>query len=106
MTVTEVWGRVQGLDSSLISQEGDVWTFTVPPWVTNPVIAEFWAKDDAGNIAYRSAVLSIENGTVKCINWMHTDGICLMQSIKRSGGIVSVRPDIVMQKHICPRMEA
>ncbi len=97
---------IRDRDSSLISQEGDVWFFTVPPWVANPVIAEFWAKDESGNISYRSALLTIENGTVKCINWMHTDGICLMQSVKRSGGIVSVRPSIRMEKHICPRMEA
>ena len=106
MTVTEVWGRVQGQDSSLISQAGDLWIFTVPPWVTNPVIAEFWAKDEAGNIGYRSAILTIENGTIKCIRWMHTDGICLMQSVERSGHIINVRPSITMEKHICPRMEA
>lgn len=124
MTVQEVWGRIQGQDSALISQEGDVWTFAVPSWVTNPVIAEFWARDEAGNIAYRSAILTVENGTIKCIRWMHSDGICLMRSVERSAlpvdvrsriametagrsaAMVEARSVITMEKHVCSRMEA
>lgn len=105
MSVVEVWGRIQGSDATLTSQEGNIWNFRVPSWATNPVIAEFWAEDDAGNIGYRSAVLTIDQGTVKCIHWMHTDGICLMKKVVRGIAVTNVRSEITMVKHVCPQME-
>jgi len=84
MTVAEVWGRIQGHDATLVAQEGDKWTFSVPPWVTGPIIAEIWAKDDAGNISYRAGIFSITEGTIKCIRWLTTNGICTMRAVERA----------------------
>lgn len=125
MSVAEVWGRIQGHDASLISQAGDVWSFIVPAWVTGPVIVEFWARDDAGNTTYRSAIFSIEDGTKKCIlKWLDDHGICTMLGIKRyaemmdtrpriamagirrDAEMMDVRPTVTMERHICTKMEA
>ena len=106
MTVAEVWGHIQGYDASLVQQEGDTWTFRVPSWVTGPIIVEFWAKDDVGNISYRAGIFSITDGTVKCIRWLTTDGICIMKAIERpTTSINSDRALCSILPHICARVE-
>jgi len=125
MTVVEVWGHIQGYDASLITHEGDTWTFQVPSWVTGTIIVEFWAKDDAGNISYRSGIFAVKDGTLKCIRWLTSDGICTMNITERAiitmdiGRYCSVeeldRPMAMMdhkrstcevESHICAKMEA
>lgn len=69
MTVKSVWGRIQRRTATLIQQEGDKWTFQVPPWAASPLIVEFWAEDEAGNVSYRTGVFTFENGETKCIKW-------------------------------------
>lgn len=90
MTVSEVWGRIQGRDATLYSQEGDTWTFTVPSWVTGTIIVEIWAKDDAGNISYRAGIFSVSERTIKCIRWLTTDGICTMRAVERADAMMSI----------------
>ena len=107
MSVARVWGRIQGKDAVLDNQEGGVWTFDVPSWASGPIIAEFWAEDDFGNVSYRSAVLEIEAGTIKCLRWLDTDGICIMEAVPRPASeLEDVRPLVEMIPHICPQMEA
>jgi len=126
MTVVEVWGRIQGYDASLIAQEGDKWTFRVPSWVAGPIVAEFWAKDDAGNISYRAGIFAITDGTIKCIRWLTSDGICTMRALERPEAVMVLdgricdsvdrqRPTATMdharavcdvEGHICAKMEA
>lgn len=107
MTVRQVWGRIQGHDTAPTSQQGDVWTFDVPPWATNPIVAEFWAEDEAGNQSYRTAILEIEDGTIKCIRWQKKDTECIMiRTVRPSAVMLNEKPVCDMIKHICPKMEA
>lgn len=107
MTVKTVWGRIQGTDAVLDSHSGDMWTFTVPAWVTGPIVAEFWAEDEAGNVSYRTAILEIEDGTIKCIRWQKKDTQCLMLKVQRpTASLIEVRPTVRILKHVCNRMEA
>lgn len=107
MTVARVWGRIQSKDAVLISQDGDLYEFEVPPWATSPIIAEFWAEDEAGNVTYRSAVLEVEAGTIKCLRWLDSDGVCTMEPIMRSViDMECIRAEAAMIEHICPQMEA
>ena len=107
MTVAEVWGHIQGYDASLITHEGDKWIFRVPSWVTGSIIAEFWAKDDVGNISYRAGVFSIAEGTIKCIRWLTSDGICTMKSIDRTNMATMdhARASCIVEVHTCAKME-
>ena len=106
MTVAEVWGRIQNYDALLTSQDGDLWNFKVPSWVTSPIIVEFWARDDVGNTSYRAGVFTLEAGTVKCVRWLKTDGICIKLPTPRSTiDMVDVRSKITMVKHVCPMIE-
>jgi len=90
MTITEVWGRIQGQDSFPVTRSGNTWSFHVPSWVIGDVYTEFWAKDEAGNISYRSAILTIDKtGTLKCVRMRGRS-----------------RAQITMRGHTCPRMEA
>ena len=84
-----------------------MWTFIVPRWVTGPVIAEFWAEDDVGNTSYRTAVLEIEEGTIKCIRWEKKDSECIMLRPSRPTVEDSTfRPLVEIIPHVCQKMEA
>ena len=107
MTVKSVYGRIQGTDAVKTAQVGDVWEFQVPAWATSPIIAEFWAEDEAGNTSYRSAVLEIEGGTIKCIRWCNTGCSCMMLAYdKPTSEMLTLRPTITMQEHLCALLEA
>jgi len=123
MTVKEVWGRIQAQDVFAIAHEGDTWMFQVPRSAVGRVIAEFWVQDFAGNIGYRSALLTIEHGTIKCIEWLKTGNLLMlpidrpsiaMQPIDRGIGWadyrthiqdITVKPYCVQLPHICFKME-
>jgi len=122
MTVREVWGRIQAQDVVAIAHEGDEWLFQVPRSVLGRVVAEFWVEDEAGNIGYRAALLTIEHGTIKCIEWLKVGDLtalpvnrpmiepleadrCTDVTVRISLEDVSIRPICQEQPHICPKME-
>ncbi len=105
MTVKEVWGRIQGMDAVLTSQAGNVWTFDVPPWATGPLIVEFWAEDEAGNISYKTGVFDLNEGPKKCIRWRDTGCTCTMLATEKPDiQMDAMRPRVEMVDHICMRM--
>ena len=123
MTVARVWGRIQAQDVNPIASEGDTWLFQVPRSAVGRVTAQFWVEDEAGNIGYRAALLTIEHGTIKCIEWLETGDITSLPierpSIIDLGGHaeiaeilhpeikdISTRPTCAELPHICPKMEA
>lgn len=107
MTVKSVWGRIQGMDATLTAQEGDQWIFQVPPWVTSPIIVEFWAEDDAGNVSYRTGLFDLSEGPIKCIRWKDTGCSCVMLETERPTVTMdAARPRVHMIDHVCFRMEA
>lgn len=103
MTVVSVYGSIQGNDAEPIEQSGDTWTFEVPDWITGEFIAEFWAEDEAGNTTYRTGVFTIADGTVKCIRWLTTDGICIMKTARPEVTATFVRPSFRAIDHACPQ---
>lgn len=106
MTVKAVWGRIQRQNATLAAHEGDVWTFDVPLWASSPIIAEFWAEDDAGNVSYRAGVFALEEGTIKCIRW-RTEGssLTMLADDRPVADMLDVgRPCIVMEAHACSRL--
>jgi len=122
MTVAEVWGRIQAQDVFPIAQHGDIWMFQVPHSVVGRVIAEFWVQDEAGNIGYRAALMQIEHGTIKCIEWLKTGDILSLPierpqltSLPIDRGIsviqrpeiidVSDYPTCIELSHVCVKME-
>ncbi len=66
MTVAEVWGCVEGTMVTFGYKEGDLWTTSFPSTVTGRYIIEIWAKDDHGNVAYGTALITILAGQVTC----------------------------------------
>lgn len=72
MAVKSVWGHVNnGVDVSFESIGNDQWKVSVPNETsTGYYIAEIWAEDDAGNIAYMIAKLWLIDGSVTCIEWI------------------------------------
>lgn len=122
MTVAEVWGRVQAQAVLPIAHEGDTWLFQVPRSMVGRVTAEFWVKDEAGNIGYKAAILTIEHGTIKCIEWLKTGDILslpidrpIVTSLPFDRGIsevlhpeiedVSEYPTCIELPHVCIKME-
>lgn len=120
-----MWGRVDGKDSLPFHRNGDDFYFDIPDGFIGDLLCEFWAEDEAGNIGYRSAILSISLGGKRCIRWLDTGGECIMHPIRRPGaefigerpicipygGVVSemietLRPTCDMSPLVCPRAEA
>lgn len=121
--IKEAWGRIQAQEVQPIAHEGDTWLFQVPRSTVGRVIAEFWVKDYAGNIGYRSALLTIEHGTIKCIEWLRTGGIQALPfhrpSIEYIPPIkaidqmdrptiidISTKPYVIPLPHVCPRIRS
>jgi hypothetical protein len=121
MTVAEVWGRVQGSDVLPLSHNGDDWLFPAPPGMSGTLICEFWAEDDAGNVGYRAAILTIAKGSIKCWRWLSTGTECTMLAFRVTAALretdrpscaltrcrsdataCSARPECVMLPHACP----
>lgn len=101
MAVEEVWGIIEGGEEFPISHEGDQWSFPVPRDVTGYVVVEIWARDVAGNVAYRAAVLETEDGTVKCVRWLTDHGLCTMILPLREETVEILRPTVKMERHEC-----
>lgn len=78
MTVKSVWGRIQRQGAVLLEKDGGKWVFQVPSWATSPLIVEFWAEDDAGNITYRTGIFTLEKGQTKCIRWLKEGSDAIM----------------------------
>lgn len=121
MTVTEVWGRVQGMDVLPLAHDGDDWCFPTPPGMTGSLICEFWAEDEAGNIGYRAAVITLDRGAIKCWRWLDAGCECIMLSQSRpvvemsseravssmlmsrvSAEDMTMRPLCDLRPHVCP----
>lgn len=106
MTVRAVWGRIQRRDAVLLQHEGDKWTFQVPPWASSPLIVEFWAEDDAGNVTYKTGIFTLEEGKIKCIRWMFEGSSLVMLPDDRPTMEMmdDGRPTILMLDHACSRL--
>ena len=120
MTVAEVWGRVQGSDVLPLSHDGDDWLFPAPPGMSGTLICEFWAEDDAGNVGYRAAIITLDRGVIKCWRWLDIGCECIMRAQNRpvaemTGRAVSsmtlmrvsiedvtARPVCDLRPHVCP----
>lgn len=126
MVVVEVWGRVDGIDSLPLKQEGDNFWFAVPESFTyGELVCEFWARDDYGNVSYKSAIVTVSKGSIKCIRWIDDHSTCIQRNLRpcdvmditprpcvtdvtrgTEAVCITVRPDLTMQAFKCPMMEA
>lgn len=121
MTVAEVWGRVQGSDVLPLSHDGDDWLFPAPPGMSGTLICEFWAEDDAGNVGYRAAIITLDRGSIKCWRWLTTGCDCIMLASGHPTATMTIpkpettmcrscadavditaRPTCVLRPHVCP----
>lgn len=121
MTVADVWGRVQGQDALPLSHADDEWLFPTPPGMSGRLLAEFWASDEAGNVGYRAAVITLDKGAIKCWRWLDTGADCIMRaSSKPALSLIESRPtssmtvaravmsdlttraECIMRLHVCP----
>lgn len=80
MTVEEMWGRVQGNDVLPLSRDGDEWFFPTPSGMSGTLVCEFWAEDDAGNIGYRAALITLDKGAIKCWRWLDMGCECILRA--------------------------
>lgn len=64
--ITGVWGIINGHQSLPFSRVGDRWFFD-PPTEDGTYICQFWAEDDYGNVGYNAAILTVVEGSIKCI---------------------------------------
>lgn len=104
MTVSSVWGLIDGAEEIAVYTEGDTWIFgSLPLSKTGEVIVEVWAEDDAGNQDYRAAVLTIEKGAIKCFRWVTEYGRCTMRPVGRTCEMAEFRPLCTMRPHVCPK---
>lgn len=125
MTVAEVWGRVQGRDVLPLTHDGDDWCFPIPEGLTGQLVCEFWAEDEAGNVGYRAALLTVAGGAIKCWRWLDSGCDCIMLASRRPAVTIvadrteasmrcdrpvmadaSSRPSCILRPHICPQSEA
>lgn len=71
MTVVDVWADINGQRTQLVRANGDIWSATAPSDCPDgSYICAFWAIDDAGNIAYKTAILWIFDGRLTCIRFI------------------------------------
>lgn len=71
MTVVSVMSNINGYMSYCTHVGGDTWNITAPPnFPDGSYVCEFWATDDAGNIAYTTAILWIHDGRLTCIEFI------------------------------------
>lgn len=96
MTVAEVWGRVQGSDVLPISHDGDDWLFPAPPGMSGSLICEFWAEDEAGNVGYRAAIITLDRGVIKCWRWLDIGCDCIMRARSRPVATAAEKAESVM----------
>lgn len=71
MAVVDVWADINGQTCNASCSGGDVWVITAPSDCPDGYYTcGFWAKDDAGNIAYTTAILWVLDGKLTCIKWV------------------------------------
>lgn len=70
MVVARVWAEINGAVVEMVHGEGGEWSITVPPTEDGFITCAFWAEDDAGNVAYRTATLWLFDGRLTCIHWV------------------------------------
>ena len=71
MTVVSVMANINGNTSYCTYVGGDIWNIVVPPnLIDGSYVCEFWATDDAGNIAYTTAILWMHDGRLTCIEFI------------------------------------
>ena len=71
MTVGSVMANINGYISYCTHVGGDTWNITAPPnFPDGSYVCEFWATDDAGNIAYTTAILWMHDGRLTCIEFI------------------------------------
>lgn len=75
MTVTDVYGRVNGHDVIFEYVGNDYWECSPGMPEDGVFITEIWAKDDAGNISYRIAKLYVYDGRCVNIEWIDDEFI-------------------------------
>lgn len=120
MTVTDMWGRVQGTDVLPLTHDGDDWCFPMPAGASGTLVCEFWAEDEYGNIGYRAALITLDKGSIKCWRWLTSGCDCIMRAQNRpvaemtdraafsmtlmrvSIEDVTARPVCDLRPHVCP----
>lgn len=70
MVVTRVWAEINGVVVEMVRGEGDAWSIEAPTSEDGFITCAFWAEDDAGNIAYKTATLWLFDGRLTCIHWV------------------------------------
>ena len=78
MAVKDVWGLINGVTKVTFKRRQEtVWTVEIPDNMDDGVyIAEIWASDYAGNIAYRLARLYVYDAKFTCIEWIEDKYSC------------------------------
>lgn len=121
MTVTDMWGRVQGTDVLPLTHDGDDWCFPMPAGASGTLVCEFWAEDEYGNVGYRAALITLDKGAIKCWRWLTSGCDCIMlatghptatmtipkpeTAMSRSDARavdITTRPTCVLRPHVCP----
>lgn len=71
MAVVDVWAEINGHQTKLTHGNGDNWGVVAPSDCPDgSYTCAFWAIDEAGNIAYKTAILWIFDGRLTCIRWI------------------------------------
>lgn len=121
MSVTEMWGRVQGMDVLPLIHDSDDWFFPLPEGMSGTLVCEFWVQDEAGNVGYRSAMIALSKGAIKCWRWLDSGCTCTLLAtvrpvvsasidrpdasmrIRKADAVdVTVRPICELRPHVCP----
>lgn len=78
MAVKDVWGKLNN-GSEVFFDRKDIKTWEVTVGTDTPdghYVAEVWASDYAGNIAYKMAVVWIKSGKVTCLRFIEDKYSC------------------------------
>ncbi len=121
MTIKDVWGRVQGQDALPLAHSGEDWYFPTPSGMSGQLLAEFWAEDEAGNVGYRAAIITLDKGAIKCWRWLDSGADCIMRgrirptltpseskpvssmdAVTAAMSDRTVRAACAMRPHVCP----
>ena len=94
--IVRVWGLINGQQALQTYQKGDRWYFELPSQ-SGMFVCEFWAENDYGSVGYRSAIIYIQDGRVKCIRVLSERYHSLM-SIGGFDAEMSIRDHAVAMK--------
>lgn len=87
--ITRVWGLINGQQALQTYQKDDRWFYELPSQ-SGMFVCEFWAENDYGSVGYRSAIIFIQDGRVKCIRVLSERYHSLM-SMQRYGSEMGMR---------------